>query len=92
MLSLAKPFDQGLLKSRNMFQSGYAEDLNSGFFQQLSYFSDRDSIIPTSLYYRNYLQFGSGAFGTNPLEISLHARTVSQLVDVSCAIDFELLG
>lgn len=84
VLSLTKDFDDGLLKSRNIFSSGYVGDLNSGYFQQLTYYGARDSIIPSSLYYRNYLQFGTGAFGTNPIEFSLQARTVSQIAEVSC--------
>jgi hypothetical protein len=82
VLSLAKDFQEGNLKSGNLFQSGYAEDLNSGFFQQFTYYSGRDSIIPTSIYYRNYLQFGNGAFGISPLEFAVQARTISQIAEV----------
>lgn len=82
VLSLCKDFDEGLLKSRNTFHAEYVEDLSAGFLQQLTWNSGRDSIIPTSVYYRNYLQFGTGAFGVNPLELSIHARTVSQIADV----------
>jgi hypothetical protein len=82
VLSLAKDFDEGYFKSRNTFQSGHVEDLNSGYFQQFSWMSAKDSIIPSSVYFRNYLQFGNGAFGVNPIEFALQARTVSQIADV----------
>jgi hypothetical protein len=82
VLSLAKGFEEGLLKSHNMFQSGRVQDLNSGYFQQATWYSGRDSMIPTSMYYRNYVQLGNGAIGVNPIEIALHARTWNQIAEV----------
>jgi len=78
VLSLCKPFEGGYGKSQNMFTTGFAEKLTSGFLQQTSWFGSADSTFPMNFYTRSYVQFGSGGMGVNPWEMSLSARTFNK--------------
>ncbi|ODM89521.1 Vitellogenin [Orchesella cincta] len=73
--------EQNASKSTNTFASGSVAALNAQFFRQMSWLGSRDSAWPTSFYFRNYLSFGSGALGVNPIEISLHFRTLQKVMD-----------
>jgi hypothetical protein len=78
---LAKPFHKGFGKSRNVFSAQFVDELSTGVFHHLSYFGSRDSLIPNNVYYRNYLQFGSGGMGVHPIEANIHGRSISKIVD-----------
>lgn len=79
VISLAKPIAPHMAKSRNVFNSQFVEHLQSGFFHHFEYFGSKDSIVPNYAFYRNNVQYGNGAQGVSPLEVSVHGNTVQKL-------------
>jgi len=81
VLSLCKPIKMSLIKSHNIFGGDHLENHLSGFFYQLSTFGSVDSMIPNNIYFRNYNQFADGAFGVNPIELSIHGHSTQRLLN-----------
>jgi len=81
VLSLCKPVKMSLIKSHNIVDGERLENHLSGFFYQLSTFGSVDSMIPNSIYFRNYNQFADGAFGVNPIELSIHGHSTQKLLN-----------
>jgi hypothetical protein len=79
VLPLAKPIDASVARSHNLFSAKFIEDLNSGFAQELSWTQSQDSVLPAQIYYRNFFQFGNGAAGVHPVEISVAGNTIQKL-------------
>jgi hypothetical protein len=80
VISLAKPMNPGMGKSRNVFNSQFVEHLQSGFFHHFEYFGSKDSRMPNYMFYRNNVQYGNGAQGVTPVEFSVQGHTVQKLV------------
>lgn len=80
VLSLCKPMKISLIRSLNIFDSVHLDKHLSGLFYQLSTFGAKDSMIPNNIYFRNFLQFGDGSFGINPLELSIHGHSMHKLI------------
>jgi hypothetical protein len=79
VISLAKPITPGMAKSRNVFASHFFEHIQTGLAHHFEYFGSKDSNMPNYVFYRNNAQFGNGAEGVTPIEVSVHGHTVQKL-------------
>lgn len=81
IFALCKPINAGYTKSRTMFSTDYIHEHLSGYISKFSYFGSKDSMIPNNVHYKNWFQYGNGAFEEVPMEFSFHGHTTQKLIN-----------
>lgn len=81
VFALCKPIHAGYTKSRTMFSTDYIHEHLSGYVNKLSYWGSKDSMLPNMVHYKNWFQYGNGAFEEVPMEFYFHGHSTQKLIN-----------